>query len=101
MSSIHEEFIAITGATLEEALTWLEIGQFDLQNAVELFLSSNQQATTNSSVSQHENVTNQNDFYETDSVRLPDSVKRGRLVDESFFISSEIFLENFKAKRTN
>jgi hypothetical protein len=88
MSSLHEEFVSITGASLDDALTWLEIGQYDLQNAVELFLSSNQNQTNTDHQNQNY-VPKLNEFVDNDVVRMPDSVKRGRLMDETFMISSE------------
>lgn len=102
MSTLHEEFVSITGASLDDALTWLEIGQYDLQNAIDLFLSSNQHQQTHKNYQNHKDNPSLNDYVDADAVRMPDSVKRGRLMDESFMTSSESssYIDLFLLKNT-
>lgn len=80
-SEVSANFVAITGATVEEARNWLEIGGFVLEDAVNLYFSSK-----SNDVAQQDGPRTQRgesfDFdQDEDGVRRPDEVKRRRLLE--------------------
>jgi len=97
------QFAAVTGASLTEAATWIEMGGYSIDDAIELFFTSNQGSGAQQTTSKHERFEDySNNFNDTssggfdrdpDAVRLPDQVKRQRLVeDSSRYIASTIFV---------
>jgi len=87
-----EEFTSITGASATEAENWLEMAGFVLADAVELFFSSGGQSgqPTDSSSGRSSDKRDLDQAYagydEEDEVRLPDQVKRQKLVDTDAFL---------------
>ncbi len=87
-----EEFTSITGASATEAENWLEMAGFVLADAVELFFSSGGQSgqPTDSSSDRSSDKRDLGQAYagygEEDEVRLPDQVKRQKLVDTDAYL---------------
>lgn len=93
-SNLIADFCGVTGASTSEAASWLEMCNFHLENAIELFFSnsSHQNQHSDHHHNQEPVLSDQsiqrNETYgvgnDSDYVRKPDSVKRGRLMDESY-----------------
>lgn len=92
-----EEFSSITGASAAEAENWLEMAGFVLTDAVELFFSSGGQGDqpTDSSSDRKSDKRDLDQAYarynEEDEVRLPDQVKRQKLVDTDAYLGACIW----------
>jgi hypothetical protein len=92
MVNLIESFIKETGAAEDAAKKWLEIGEFDLKTAINLYYQSNESCFGNQN---HENVesiyspnyvpikTNYCDYNDEENIRRPDQIKRQKLVDNS------------------
>lgn len=89
-----EEFASITGASLKEAENWLEMAGFVLTDAIELFFSSGGQGgqPTDSSSDKSSDKRSLDQtcarYDEGDEVRLPDQVKRQKLVDTDAYLGA-------------
>lgn len=90
-----QQFVAITGASQDEALNWLEMTGYVLQDAVDLFFNSGgANHTTGSSApalrGQHKHSFD--DSYEDDeNVRAPDKVKRQKLVNTEAYLGKIVY----------
>ena len=92
---IIEEFTSITGASVGEAENWLEMAGYVLADAVELFFGAGVQdgrsANKDTSSSQKASEKRSHDqsydrFDDGDEVRMPDQVKRQKLVDTDAYL---------------
>lgn len=93
MSTI-DDFTSITGASAKEAENWLEMAGFVLADAVELFFSSGGQSdqptdSSNDRASDKRHLDQSYAMYdEEEEVRMPDQVKRQKLVDTDAYLGT-------------
>lgn len=96
------DFSAVTGATEVEAQNWLEMAGFVLEDAVQLFFGAGGQGdqpqgsadnVNGKSKGKHSYDDPYSVLEDEDNVRLPDQVKRQKLVD------TEAYLGSFRALR--
>ena len=86
------EFCSLTGTDTDEAMNWLEMAGFELQDAVGLYFNAtgeevaNQQGnlSRSSKESREEHFVDEDDF-----VRKPDEVKRQKLMDTGAYIGEK------------
>lgn len=76
------QFASVTEASEDEALNWLEMTGFVLQDAVDLYFNSGgaEPAAGSASSGSRKHSYDQG-FEDEENVRLPDQVKRQKLVD--------------------
>ncbi len=104
-SEISTELVAnfsgITGADTVDAIKWLEIGGYILEDAVGLYFSNQQDASQSlnhvneqydsrsSGHSSSQGIPSHSYNNDLDEIRQPDRVKRQRLVEDTFSIVSK------------
>ena len=97
-SDLCQRFCILTGASSVEALNWLEMAGFALEDAVELFFnagdgghSSNASGTSNNKSTHEDHFASGRGFNDVEEVRvrMPDEVKRQKLVDTSSYLGTK------------
>ena len=83
--NLLNDFISLTGSNEEEALNWLDISNYQLQTAIELYFSNHHQPSSSSNANQQKQ-SNKISLQDDDYVREPDTVKRQRLVSDIAFL---------------
>lgn len=87
-AELVEQFSGLTSTSSTEALNWLEMAGFELQAALDLFFNAagGEEVVTQPA---HRKETHEERFdYDEDEVRMPDEVKRQKLVDTDVYLGS-------------
>jgi hypothetical protein len=86
------QFVSLTGTSPKEASNWLEMAGFELQEAIDLFFnSSGGQEEVVTQTSRQKGSYEDRFYHDSDDVRVPDEVKRQKLVDTDVYLGKRIY----------
>jgi hypothetical protein len=89
-SDLCAQFTSVTGTSATEALNWLEMAGFELQEAISLYFNSQGVEERVTQLPAQKESYDDRFGYEEDEVRRPDEVKRQKLVDTDAYLGTRV-----------